>query len=463
MKQGEILTLDIDSINSEGEGIARVGGEHFVVFVANALPGERVKCQVLKVSKKYAAATTLEILKPSDVRVAPKCPVYFKCGGCQLQHASYGAQLAIKAKILADAMRRIAGIELPKGLACTPSPSEWGYRNKTTLPVVQGRKGPLFGYYERRSHRVVPFASCPVLIPALEKLVVSSVVSLSASGLKGYDERSGTGDLRYLAARVGGEHSLLGIVVPHEPKKRELGKLRDLCQKLAAADGALAGATLNVNGASGNFIWGPQFKSLCGSRTVTQYLNESDFKLDVSAFFQVNASQAEAMFEYVSGLVKEAASTSVLELYSGVGSLTAHLARIAERVDAVEEWRPAVRLMEENLALNGLENVRVHADAAEAFMKGDLEPGSYNAIVLDPPRTGCDESVIAGIKHVLPRSVIYVSCNPATLARDVSRLTDGGTFAFEGVRAFDMFPQTAHVEAVALLKRSEGIAEVQKK
>lgn len=462
MKQGEILTLDIESINSEGEGIARVGGEHFVVFVANALPGERVKCQVLKVSKKFAAATTLEILKPSDVRVVPKCPVYFKCGGCQLQHASYSAQLAIKAKILADAMRRIAGVELPKGLACTPSPSEWGYRNKTTLPVVQGRKGPLFGYYERRSHRVVPFVSCPVLMPGLEKLVADGVASLSASGLKGYDERSGVGDLRYIAARSaispGGAdetHSLLGIVVPREPKKRELGKLRDLCQKLAATGDSLAGATLNVNSAPGNFIWGPQFKSLCGSRTVTQRLNELDFKLDISAFFQVNAPQAAAMFEYASGLVKAAAPAAVLELYSGVGSLTAHLARVAERVDAVEEWRPSVRLMEENLILNELENVHVHADAAEAFMKGNLEPGNYAAIVLDPPRTGCDESVIAGIRRASPRAVVYVSCNPATLARDVSRLTEGGAFTLESVKAFDMFPQTAHVEAVALLNRGQ--------
>ena len=456
MKQGEILTLDIESINSEGEGIARVGGEHFVVFVVNALPGERVKCQVLKVSKKYAAATALEIVKPSDVRVAPRCPVYFKCGGCQLQHASYGAQLAIKAKILADAMRRIAGVELPKGLACTPSPSEWGYRNKTTLPVVQGRKGPLFGYYERRSHRVVPFASCPVLMPGLEKLVADGVAWLSASGLKGFDERSGTGDLRYIAARSavepGGTHSLLGVVVPREPKKRELGKLRDICQKLAASGDTLAGATLNINGAPGNFIWGPQFKPLCGARTVTQRLNELDFKLDISAFFQVNAPQAEAMFAYASGLVQDAAPAAVLELYSGVGSLTAHLAHAAERVDAVEEWRPSVRLMEENLALNGLENVRVHADAAETFMKGDIEPGSYDAIVLDPPRTGCDESVIAGIKRAAPRTVVYVSCNPATLARDVSRLSDGGDFTFESVKAFDMFPQTAHVEAVALLR-----------
>lgn len=455
MKQGEVLTLEVESINSEGEGIARCGAEHFVVFVAGALPGERVKCQVEKSTKKYAAARTLEVLKPSDVRVAPKCPVYSRCGGCQLQHATYGAQRAIKTKILADAMRRIAKIELPKGLECVPSPSQWGYRNKTALPVSQARKGPLFGYYERRSHRIVPFASCPVLLPSLERLVADGIQALASSGLKGYDERNAVGDIRHIvarsAAREDEERALFGVVMSHDPRKREFGRLRDLCQKLGSPDRSLAGAVLNINGAPGNFIWGPQFKPLCGARTVTQSLNGFDFQIDISAFFQINAPQAAAVFAHAGELVRAVAPASILELYSGVGSLTVHLAGIAERVEVVEEWRPSVRLLEENLALNGIANVRVHADSAEQFMKKALERNSFEVVVLDPPRTGCGEGVIEGIKRVAPKAVVYVSCNPATLARDVSRLVEGGDFEFASVQAFDMFPQTAHVESVALL------------
>lgn len=455
MKQGDVLTLEVDSINSEGEGIARCGEEKFVVFAANALPGERVKARLAKVSKRYAVADVLEILKTSGVRISPKCASYMKCGGCQLQHVSYRAQLGIKAKILSDAMRRIAGITLPKGIECVPSPNEWGYRNKTTFPVGQSRSGPVFGYYERGSHRIVPFASCPVLAPRLEALALRAIEAVASSGFKGYGEKAASGDIRYIAARCAGaedaQEALLGLVLARDMKKRESGRLRDICQKLSAADGFLAGASLNINASPGNFIWGPQFKQLCGKKTITHVLNSLAFNVDISSFFQINALQAQMMFAYAAKLLENAAPSSVLELYSGTGSLTAHIAAACERLDAVEEWRPSVRMLEENLGINGIDNVSVHAQSSEDFMKERASSGRYDAVVLDPPRTGCAESVIDGIKAIAPETVIYVSCNPATLARDIARLTAEGRLAFEGVKPFDMFPQTAHVESVALL------------
>lgn len=461
MKQNEIIILDITGINSEGEGIARYGGDGFVVFVRGALPGERVKCRVLKAAKKYATAETLDILNAAEVRVAPRCRHYYRCGGCQLQHASYGAQTAIKAKILADALRRIAKIELTGKFFCEPSPSEWGYRNKTALPVQRGTKRDtpfVCGYYRQGSHEIVPYGECPVLNESLGKTVPKIAEALSASGLKGYDEKKRSGDVRYIAARSGGngdDEVLSCVVVSRDLAKRELGSLKNIHQKLGVDLPELVGSVLNINSDPGNFIWGPVFRPLNGKRFIRQSLGGYEFQTDISAFFQINRLQAERMFAHVRDRTEEAGVRRVLELYSGVGSLTAYLAGGAESVDAVEEWRPSISQMNENMARNNIGNVKIHESSAENFM-GDAErtkPGAYDTVVLDPPRTGCPEQVAEGINRIAPDNIIYVSCNPATLARDVSRLIEKGGYEIRDIRAFDMFPQTAHVESVCVLSK----------
>jgi 23S rRNA (uracil1939-C5)-methyltransferase len=276
----------------------------------------------------------------------------------------------------------------------------------------------------------------------------------------GYDERDRSGDVRYIAARTGGplrdEEALSCVVAARDFSRRELGRLKSVHQKLGVALPELAGSVLNVNTDPGNFIWGHVFQSLNGKKFVEQRLTEYRFQTDVSAFFQINRAQTEAMFAHVRENVREAGAQNVLELYSGVGSLTAYLSGVAEHIDAVEEWRPAVRQMDENMSRNGIENVRVHADAVERFLSGpeNARPGAYDTIVLDPPRTGCPEAVTAAIGRIAPKHVVYVSCNPATLARDMARLMENGAYGIRGIRAFDMFPQTAHVEAVAILARA---------
>lgn len=459
MRPGETITVDIASINSEGEGIARHGDEGFVVFIPGALPGERVTCRVTKTSKKYATAQVVAVETPSSSRVKPPCPIYGKCGGCQLQHASYSMQLEIKATILRDALRRIGGIELDRPLSCRPSPKEWGYRNKTTLPVQNKGKGAkaslVSGYYERRSHRVVPFTTCAVLEPALERVVRDSIDFLAVSGFKGYDEATKTGDIRHIAARCEASRDpaelLIGCVYARDPGSREYGRLKNLQQSIAGRNPGLKGAVLNIKTGADNFIWGPQFKTLSGKRFLRQRLGEYEFDVDISAFFQINTAQTECLFSHVEALVEPFSAKKILELYSGVGSLTAYLAGSCEAADAVEEWRPAAQQLSANMELNKIENVSLHMGAAEKFMQAT--DAGYDVVVLDPPRTGCDEAVVAGIRRIAPKCIVYVSCNPATLARDIARLTADGEYRLEDVAAFDMFPQTAHVESVALLRK----------
>jgi 23S rRNA (uracil1939-C5)-methyltransferase len=460
MNLGDIVTVDIASINSEGEGVARFGDDSFVLFVPGVLPGERAVCRVTRTSKKYAAAKATKIVEPSKERVSPLCPSYDKCGGCQLQHSTYDAQLEIKKKILTDAMIRIGRIEPPGEVTCSPSPERWGYRNKTTLPVQRnvGGKSLVCGYYERRTHNVVPFDECPVLRSSLERATRSTIGVLSESGLKGYDERKKIGDIRHIAARSGNaedrDEIITGIVAARELTAREFGRLRNIGQRISGENSDIVGSVLNLKSGSDNFIWGPVFKLICGKKFVNQALNGYRFRMDISAFFQINSDQAEAIFEHVRSALGRS-SERLLELYSGVGSLTAYLAGSAGKLDAVEEWRPAARQLKENMTLNGIDNVEAHADSAENFLQSgaSVKPGAYDTIVLDPPRTGCDERVVNGIKNISPKKIIYVSCNPATLARDVSRLLADGGYALESLMAFDMFPQTAHVESVAVISR----------
>lgn len=459
MRPGETATLDIVSINSEGEGIARHGDEGFVIFVPEALPGERVICRITKTSKKYAAAKVLSIENPSVGRAAPQCPIFGKCGGCQLQHASYATQLEIKATILGDALRRIGGIEQRGQIQCVPSPKEWGYRNKTTMPAQStGRSAGnslVCGYYERRSHRIVPFSTCAILEPALEHLLLETIGLFPTLGFKGYNESTKKGDIRHLVARCNSAEpeveSLLGCVTAKAPGPREYGKLKNLQQLLAKGNPGLRGSILNIKTGEDNFIWGPVFKPLSGKRFIRQQLGDYRFDVDISAFFQINTAQTERLFAYVRDLTAPFSAKRILELYSGVGGLTAYIAGLCESLDAVEEWRPAAKLFASNAALNGLGNVSLHTDAAEKFMQNTA--GHYDLVVLDPPRTGCGESVTAGIRRVAPEGIIYVSCNPATLARDIARLSSDGLYTLDSVAAFDMFPQTAHVEAVAVLRK----------
>jgi 23S rRNA (uracil1939-C5)-methyltransferase len=465
VKQGETITVNIDSINSEGEGIARVGSDGFVVFVQGALLGERVVCRIARLGKKYAAAAAIEILEASRDRTTPRCKQYELCGGCNLQHVSYSSQVEMKGRILTEALRRIGGMNYAGKIDCEPSPDEWEYRNKTTLPLRRAGKGDgrtVCGYYERRTHNIVPFEGCAVLRPLIGRLICQTAAALHDTGLRAYDESGRSGEMRYLAVRSGeGEkcgEALSGIVMARNLETREFGRLRHIYQELGTKNSEMAGAVMNVNTAPGNFIWGPINRVIYGKRLIGERLGRYELRSDISSFFQINSAQAKKMFEHVRGIIERTGASSLLELYSGVGSLTVYLADVAERVDAVEEIRPSVRLLKENLELNGIGNVRAIADSAERFMQSaeNSADGRYDAIVLDPPRTGCDERVTEGIRRVRPAKVVYVSCNPATLARDVSRISEGGMYEVEDVSAFDMFPQTSHVEAVCVMGRVQA-------
>ena len=452
------ITLKINSISSDGTGIART--ERGIIFVQGALPGEVVKAELVAKKKDFAVAKIFEIVEASPGRVAPRCKYYGHCGGCQLQHADYETQLKLKAQIVRDAMTRIGGFEknLFENLTCQASPLFWGYRNKAAFPVQNLNGRIATGFYRAGTHRPELIKQCPVNAPRLNEIYGAILDGLDGLEkeknkfpLDGYDERTNKGKLRHIIARTGintGE-SLLSFVIN--------GKLSPKSVKSLAYLGELSSPdtiTLNHNSKPGNVILGSYTENLKSSGIITERLGNFKLNFDTVSFFQVNTGQAEKLFSYASGLVEEGAK-NILELYSGVGSLTCWLAERSQRVTSVEEWRGAVRMAAKNLAVNNFENVNALCGRSEEVIEDLKLENKFDAVVLDPPRDGCDRRVLEAIKNFKAPQIIYVSCNPATLARDCKILSSFG-YDLKTIKAFDMFPQTAHVETVVLMSRLQN-------
>ena len=443
----ELLTLEISGFTSDGAGISRT--DRGIIFVQNALPGEKVLAEVVSRKKDFMIADTVEVEQTNSGRVKPRCKYYGKCGGCQLQHADYDLQLTLKAGVVRDAMTRLGGFDakLFESLTCEPSPEFWGYRNKAAFPV-QGLKGKIVtGFYRAGTHRLELIRQCPVNAKKLNEIYGKILDNLDKNKypFDGYDEREGTGKLRHIIARTGintGE-SLLSFVINGKMSAKSVKALVSLGN--SARPDTL---TINHNSKPGNVILGTYTENLIGSGLITEKLGKFRLAFDTTSFFQVNTGQAEKLFTYASDQIDGA--KNILELYSGTGSLTCYLAEKVSRVTSVEEWRSAVKMASRNLQANNFSNVEALCGRSEEVI-ADLK-GNYDAVVLDPPRDGCERSVLEAINDFGVRKIVYVSCNPATLARDC-KILEGKGYELVSVKAFDMFPQTAHVESVAVLLR----------
>lgn len=449
MTHNETLELNITALSTDAAGIARTSKG--VVFVHGALPGETVKAEIVARKKDFSIADTVSIIKNSSGRAVPRCKYYGHCGGCQLQHANYETQLKLKADIVRDAMTRLGGFkpELFEKLTCESSPDFWGYRNKAAFPVQNFKGKIITGFYRAGTHRLELIRQCPVNAKKLNEIYGKILDGLENPKNKfpfdGYDERENKGKLRHLIARTGintGE-SLLSFVINGKLSARSVKALASLGN--SARPDTL---TINHNSKPGNVILGTYTENLLGSGIISERLGKYKLMFDTVSFFQVNTGQAEKLFAYASNLAEGA--ENILELYSGVGSLTCYLAEKAKSVTSVEEWRGAVRMAVKNLSANNFENVNALCGRSEEIIE-DLK-NNYDVVVLDPPRDGCERSVLEAINKFGVKKIIYVSCNPATLARDCKILFGHG-YELIKIKAFDMFPQTAHVETVAELKK----------
>ncbi|MEO0069418.1 MAG: 23S rRNA (uracil(1939)-C(5))-methyltransferase RlmD [candidate division WOR-3 bacterium] len=437
MVTGDEIELFVNRLVPGGEGLAEVAG--LKVFVPYAAPEERIRARVVKRKSDYAVAEIIQVVEPSPLRTEPRCKYYGQCGGCQLQHISYPGQLVIKKLLLNDALQRIGKIFVPVTNIAYKS-SQWRYRNKTQYPVTQNTNDLKIGFYERRSHNLVSIAECFLHPNKFDQIRLEALKLFK--GENGYDEKRHQGNIRHLVLRQGKEDEITVIVVTRTKK---------LPAKLAAlADiPGVKSVVQNINPEKTNRIFGKETKILFGSGFVKKVVLGREFRVSPTSFFQVNIPQAEELCRKVINAVAPTGTESVLDLYSGVGMLSLILSGMVRKVTGVEIDPIAVSDARINTEWQGVKNA--------VFLEGDVknligELNCFDVVVLDPPRKGCDIATLSRIAALKPRTVVYVSCNPATLARDLAILEEKG-YLCERVEPVDMFPQTSHIETVATLQR----------
>ena len=454
IKTGDTIKLRIEKISSDGSGVAR-NNEGFVFFVPFALPGETVEVKIIRLKKHYGLTQLVSILEKSQERISPPCKWFGKCGGCQLQHSSYPYQLKIKTDLVREALARIAHVipetPIPE---CTPSPLVWKYRNKASFPVRKSIKGTETGFFIKGTHKVVPVDTCLVNDRDIDVLYSTVSEVLPSIGLHGYTETTHGGMVRHIIIRKGivSSELLLSLVLKKRPNRAQLKNIRDLANQVKARIPSLVGVTCNINSRRDNVILGEETLLISGRESLSENLAGLSFQYTSTAFFQINTFQAENLFSYSCDEALVNDTDSVLELYSGVGVLTSMLASRARHVTAVEDWSSSVESMKQNLSRNSLSNVRVVQGKVEE-VTSKLKDQNHDIVVLDPPRSGCAEQVVDLIKELNPSRIIYISCNPSTLARDISRLFSSGNYILHKAKPFDMFPHTIHVETVATICR----------
>ena len=446
LEKGSIYTAVIDGYSSEGLGIARVNGA--VVFVPHAVRGEEVDLRITKVMKTSCAGEIVKIHDPSPERMEPECPYAGKCGGCAYRHLTYPEELWAKRQRVQDALTRIGGLELTvEEILGTKNPEH--YRNKSQYPV--GADGSI-GFFQARTHKVVPIRRCLIQTEAADRTAQAVGEWMRRYKISAYDETTGKGLVRHVCVRVNRKgESLCCVVVNGNKVPRE----PELAAYVTAAVPHTVGVLLNSNTRRGNVVLGDKYRTLFGRNYLMDTLCGLEFKLSMPSFYQVNRDQAEVLYGKALEFAGLTGNETVLDLYCGIGTITLCLAKAAKRVIGAEIVPPAIRDAKENALRNHIENAEFFCgDAADIAAKLESDGLRPDVVTVDPPRKGLAPEVIASVAAMGPEKVVYVSCDPATLGRDVKIFRE---FGYEAKRAaaVDMFPGTAHVETVVLLSKGE--------
>ncbi|MGN7764790.1 23S rRNA (uracil(1939)-C(5))-methyltransferase RlmD [Paenibacillus sp. 22594] len=516
-KNDEVM-LDIIGMTHEGEGVGRVDG--FTLFVQGALPGEKVRAKVLKTKKQYGYAKLLELVQASGDRIQPPCPIYDQCGGCQLQHMDYAAQLAWKRQLVVDNLQRIGKLQIagapgrgagvsngsgdadrslasdspqhmrneladaagstsgltnvegavnglvegvreasaspalfPDGIIVRPTlgmDEPWRYRNKAQVPIGVTEGGLVGGFYARGSHRIVDMETCLIQHEHNDDVVAAVKRIGRELGISAYDEETGRGLLRHVVVKKAfrtGEMMLVlvtnGRDIPH--LDAWLGSIREQLPQVASI-------CQNVNTQRTNVIFGNETRVLWGRDVIYDYIGDVQFAISARSFYQVNPAQTEVLYGKTVEYAGLTGNETVIDAYCGIGTISLFLAQHAAKVYGVEIVPEAIEDARGNARLNHMNNVVFEVGASEDVIPTWREQGvTPDVIVVDPPRKGCDPRLLDTILAMKPERVVYVSCNPSTLARDLRVLEDGGYKTVE-VTPVDMFPHTVHIESVALLE-----------
>ena len=445
LKKNDVVEITIDDLTVEGAGIGRHEG--MAVFVPRALPGETVAVKIIKLTKSYAVGRMINLSRPSAERGTPFCPVFEQCGGCTLQHLSYDAQLAYKSRYVQQCFKRIGGIDIdaPHIEPCTNTRD---YRNKASFPVAGQTGQAQAGFFAPRSHELIA-SDCPIQKPEINAAKNAVIRWANDNDIPPYNEQTGKGVLRHIVARQSSDGGVMvGVVV------REKIDEHSLIEALQSISN-LKSIAININREKSNAILGRDTRVIYGDAYITEEYSGLKFRAALQSFLQVNHAQSQKLYDIALEYAAISKTDTVFDLFCGIGTISLLAARRAKRVLGIEYEPSAVKNAEENARLNGIDNAQFLAgDAGELLKTGVNTIGTPGIVILDPPRKGCDAALLEGIAAVSPQRIVYVSCNPATLARDAALLKERG-YEVQQVSCVDMFPHTTHVETVVLMSRAE--------
>ena len=470
MNKNELVEVVIEDIGVNGEGIGKING--YTLFVKDAVIGDRIEAKIMKAKKNYGYARLMKVLEPSPYRVQAKCPVARQCGGCQIQELSYQKQLEFKGNKVRGNLERIGGFDaelLNRVMEPVCGMEEpFHYRNKAQFPFGEDKEGNIItGFYAGRTHQIIPNTECALGV-SVNKMILELVLDyMREYGISSYDEATGRGLVRHVLIRYGfktGEIMVCLIVngdkLPHREK---------LVEKLCDIPG-MTSITLNVNRERTNVILGREIKLLWGQEYITDYIGDVKYQISPLSFYQVNPVQTEKLYGLALEYADLKGEETVWDLYCGIGTISLFLAQKAKQVYGVEIVPAAIEDAKRNAALNGFENAEFFVGKAEEVLPEYYENyakthGGEHAhadvIVVDPPRKGCEESLLQTMVDMEPERIVYVSCDSATLARDL-RFLCGKGYEIRKVRPVDMFPNTVHVETVVMLshKKPDSVINV---
>ena len=455
MKKDDLIELTIEDLGVDGEGIGKVDG--MAIFVKDAVPGDRVQAKVMKMKKSYGYARLMQVLDPSPERTESRCAFARQCGGCQLQAMTYEAQLDFKAKKVWNHLIRIGGITDLAKPEIIGMDDPWRYRNKAQFPFGTDKEGnPVTGFYAARSHNIIPCTECWLGVEENKVILEKILDHLKTYHISTYDEVSGKGLLRHVLIRKGfttGEVMVCLIL-----NGRTMPKLTELVDSLREVPG-MTSITINVNTKNTNVIMGTEMISVWGQDYITDYIGNIKYQISPLSFYQVNPVQTKKLYETALEYADLKGNETVWDLYCGIGTISLFLAQKAGKVYGVEIVPQAIDDARQNAKLNGIKNAEFFVGKAEEVLPEKYEKeGIYaDVIVVDPPRKGCDTAALETMVKMKPERIVYVSCDSATLARDVKWLGERG-YEVKKVKACDMFPGTVHVETVVLLshKKPDG-------
>ncbi|WP_373217198.1 23S rRNA (uracil(1939)-C(5))-methyltransferase RlmD [Ruminococcus sp. 5_1_39BFAA] len=451
-RKNDLVTLEIEDCGTDGEGIGKADG--FTVFVKDAIIGDKVLAKIIKAKKNYGYGRLMEIIEPSPFRVEPECAFARQCGGCQLQALSYEKQLEFKEKKVRGHLERIGGFtDLPmEPIIGMEKP--YRYRNKAQFPVGRGKDGRIItGFYAGRTHSIIENRDCALGVPENKEVLDRVIGHMEKYGIEPYDEAVGRGLVRHVLIRYGfftGEVMVCLIL-----NGNRLPEERELVEALREIPG-MTSIMVNVNKKRNNVILGEEVRLLWGQPYITDRIGDISYQISPLSFFQVNPLQTGKLYAKALEYADLHGEETVWDLYCGIGTISLFLAQRAKFVRGVEIIPAAIENAKENARINGIENVEFFVGKAEEVLPREYQKtGVYaDVIVVDPPRKGCDEVLLATIVEMQPKRVVYVSCDSATLARDLRYLCDRG-YELERVCPVDQFGNTVHVETVVLLSQQK--------